>query len=164
LPKGDRGQFLIEKLTEIGVAKFVPLRTARSVVEPRDTKLEKLERTVVEASKQCGRNRLMQIEHVMDWQAYVREVEPLSLRVLAQPAKPQHPSEGHLDQLLAKVKLECLTKIALAVGPEGGFTDEEVQDAVEIGWQPVDLGPRILRIETAAIVVAAHAALCIGNR
>src|SRR5262245_8562482 len=56
LPKGDRAQFLIEKLTELGVTNFVPLSTARSVVHPRETKIEKLERYVIEASKQCGRN------------------------------------------------------------------------------------------------------------
>jgi 16S rRNA (uracil1498-N3)-methyltransferase len=164
LPKGDRAHFLIEKLTEIGVTKFVPLRTARSIVDPRETKLEKLQHAVIEASKQCGRNRLMQIERVMDWQVYDREVEPFSLRVLAHPGKLQHPSEGRLDQLLAKAKLESLTKIAIAVGPEGGFTDEEVKEAIAIGWQPVDLGPRILRVETAAIVLAAHTALRISNR
>ena len=59
LPKGDRAQFLIEKLTELGVAAFTPLQTARSVVHPRETKLDKLQRYVIEASKQCGRNMLM---------------------------------------------------------------------------------------------------------
>jgi 16S rRNA (uracil1498-N3)-methyltransferase len=161
LPKGDRAHFLVEKLTEIGVTKFVPLRTARSIVDPRETKLEKLQRAVIEASKQCGRNRLMQIDRLVDWHSYIREVEPFSLRVLAHPAK--HSSEGRLDQLLAKAKLESLIKIALAVGPEGGFTDEEVQNGVELGWQPVDLGPRILRMETAAIVVAAWAAMLSGT-
>src|SRR5438093_5854105 len=56
LPKGDRGDFLIEKLTELGVTDFVPLRTQRSIVHPRETRLDKLERAVIEASKQCGRN------------------------------------------------------------------------------------------------------------
>ena len=121
-------------------------------------------RSVIEASKQCGRNRLMQIERVTDWETYVHEVEPFSLRVLAHPAEGQPASESRLDQLLAKAQLERLTKIALAVGPEGGFTDEEVQESIAIGWQPVDLGPRILRMETAAIVLAAHTALRISNR
>ena len=62
LPKGDRAQFLVEKLTELGVTSFVPLKTARSVVEPREAKREKLQRYVIEASKQCGRNVLMRIE------------------------------------------------------------------------------------------------------
>ena len=65
LPKGDRTQFLIEKLTEIGVTSFVPLSTRRSVVHPREGRLEKLQRYVIEASKQCGRNALMQVGPVV---------------------------------------------------------------------------------------------------
>src|SRR5437899_5962052 len=72
LPKGDRAQFLIEKLTELGVTAFTPLHTARSVVHPRQTKLEKLQRYVIEASKQCGRNVLMEVRPVSDWSAFCR--------------------------------------------------------------------------------------------
>src|SRR5207237_1171370 len=67
----DRAQVLIEKLTELGATAFVPLRTGRSVVEPRETRLEKLERYVIEASKQCGRNVLMSIEPPADWDDFV---------------------------------------------------------------------------------------------
>ena len=67
LPKADRADFLIEKLTELGVTRFVPLRTERSVVHPKATKLDRLERAVIEASKQCGRNVLMQIGPLTDW-------------------------------------------------------------------------------------------------
>src|SRR5262249_19912616 len=90
LPKGDRGQFLIEKLTELGVKAFVPLRTRRSVVHPGEGKQEKLERYVIEASKQCGRNVLMQIEDVADWESYCRRDGLPALRILA------HPGEGGL--------------------------------------------------------------------
>src|SRR5437868_6925707 len=62
LPKGDRAGFLVEKLTGLGATGLVPLRTRRSVVHPGETKREKLERYVVEASKQCGRNVLLRIE------------------------------------------------------------------------------------------------------
>src|SRR5262249_2482587 len=56
LPKGDRTDFLVEKLTELGVTRFVPLITARSVVHPKESAVEKFRRAVIEASKQCGRN------------------------------------------------------------------------------------------------------------
>src|SRR5205823_5168547 len=69
LPKGDRGQFLIEKLTELGVIDFVPLRTARSIVHPRD--IDKLRRHVIEASKQCGRNVLMRVLPVREWKEHI---------------------------------------------------------------------------------------------
>src|SRR5438128_8256391 len=67
LPKGDRAQFLLEKLTELGVRTFVPLRTQRSVVHPRESKLAKLQRYVIEASKQCGRNVLLHLQPLADW-------------------------------------------------------------------------------------------------
>jgi 16S rRNA (uracil1498-N3)-methyltransferase len=67
MPKGDRGDFLIEKLTELGVTRFTPLDTARSVVTPKESRIEKLQHAVIEASKQCGRNVLMEVEPVMTW-------------------------------------------------------------------------------------------------
>ena len=70
VPKGDRADFLIEKLTELGVARFVPLVTTRSVVVPKG--VEKFERMVIEASKQCGRNVLMRIDPPQSWAAFVR--------------------------------------------------------------------------------------------
>src|SRR5437762_14378864 len=68
LPKGDRAQFLVEKLTELGVRAFVPLATRRSVVHAGEGKREKLQRYVIEASKQCGRNVLMQVAPPADWE------------------------------------------------------------------------------------------------
>jgi 16S rRNA (uracil1498-N3)-methyltransferase len=143
LPKGDRGQFLVEKLTELGVARFVPLTTERSVVHPREGKLERLERWVIEASKQCGRNVLMQIAPVEAWASYCRRADSRALRFLAHP--------GELAIAKAHHELVCL-----AVGPEGGLTDEEVALARAAGWQTVGLGPRTLRIETAALLLAAR--------
>src|SRR5262249_32264571 len=70
LPKGDRAHFLVEKLTEIGVTEFVPMSTERSVVHPRETKLEKLQRHVIEASKQCGRNVLMRVASLENWETF----------------------------------------------------------------------------------------------
>src|SRR5262245_30305587 len=67
LPKGDRGDFLIEKLTELGVARFTPLVTERTVVLPKDGRLDRLTRAVIEASKQCGRAVLMEIGPPTKW-------------------------------------------------------------------------------------------------
>ena len=62
LPKGDRQKWLVEKAVELGVARIVPLRTQRSVAQPVEQALVRLRRAVIEASKQCGRNRLLQID------------------------------------------------------------------------------------------------------
>src|SRR5205814_9535817 len=83
LPKGDRAQFLLEKLTELGVTAFTPLQTARSVVHPREAKLDKLQRHVIEASKQCGRNVLMAVGPLTEWAPLVRRGDLPAPRVLA---------------------------------------------------------------------------------
>jgi 16S rRNA (uracil1498-N3)-methyltransferase len=144
LPKGDRAQFLVEKLTELGATALVPLRTARSVVHPRETKLDKLERYVIEASKQCGRNVLMAVAPLTDWETYCVHGDLPGRRLLA------HPGETPGDWAVRADR-------AVAVGPEGGFTDAEVALARDAGWRTVGLGPRILRVETAALVLAALA-------
>src|SRR5262245_20788060 len=71
LPKGDRQKWLVEKLTELGVTELVPLVTTRGVAQPTDSALERLERSVIEAAKQCGRNRLMRIAKPMTWDEFV---------------------------------------------------------------------------------------------
>jgi 16S rRNA (uracil1498-N3)-methyltransferase len=142
LPKGDRAQFLLEKLTELGVTHFVPLRTARSVVHPRETKLDRLERHVIEASKQCGRNVLLQVGPLTPWAAYCRRPDLPARKLLGHLGGPALGSTAPVDT-------------AIAVGPEGGFTEEEIAEAQEANWALVGLGPRILRVETAAVVLAA---------
>jgi 16S rRNA (uracil1498-N3)-methyltransferase len=148
LPKGDRAQFLVEKLTELGVAAYVPLSTQHSVVHPREAKLDKLQRYVIEASKQCRRNVLMEVRPLGDWAEYCHC-----------PALPERRWLGHPGGTAKLGDLHGTGDAAIAVGPEGGFTDTEVEAAVAAGWRLVDLGPRILRVETAAVVLAARAAL-----
>jgi 16S rRNA (uracil1498-N3)-methyltransferase len=143
LPKGDRGQFLIEKLAELGVSRFVPLRTRRSVVHPSESRQEKLARYVIEASKQCGRNVLMQIGPLRTVETHLIEKDLPPLRLLAHPSgEPLTPPHSGQD-------------VAVAIGPEGGFSDEEVEGARGAGWRIVSLGPRVLRVETAALAIAA---------
>jgi 16S rRNA (uracil1498-N3)-methyltransferase len=147
LPKMDRASFLIEKLTELGATSFVPLRSDRSVVHPRETRLEKLHRTVVEASKQCGRNVLMRVEPLVNWEDYVKRDELPRNKLLA------HPGSESVAGAIQQVNVGG--GYAVAVGPEGGFTDAEVIVAQAAGWRLVSLGSRILRVETSALMLAA---------
>jgi 16S rRNA (uracil1498-N3)-methyltransferase len=144
LPKGDRAQFLVEKLTELGVTRFIPLHTRRSVVHPGEGKHEKLKRYVIEASKQCGRNVLMQVEPVTEWAVFCKGENLARHRVLAHISGDAAIWPRRED-------------LALAVGPEGGFAEDEVELAKTCGWRIIALGPRTLRVETAAIVLAACA-------
>jgi 16S rRNA (uracil1498-N3)-methyltransferase len=143
LPKGDRAQFLVEKLTELGVTCLHLLLTDRAVVQPREAKVEKLQRYVIEASKQCGRNVLMRVEPPRPWREVVTDTTLPACRLVAHPGAAWH--EG----------LSAEATVA-AVGPEGGFTEAEVALALANGWRAVGLGPRVLRVETAALALAAR--------
>ena len=148
LPKGDRQKWLVEKAVELGVTRLVALETARGVAQPAASTLSKLERAVVEAAKQCGRNRLMEISPALSWDEYLHSPPPDAWRIVA------HPGGSPLDATDA-IQADQARDVFLAVGPEGGLTDEEVATAQKAGWQLVDLGPRILRIETAAVLLVA---------
>jgi 16S rRNA (uracil1498-N3)-methyltransferase len=151
LPKGDRQKWLVEKLTELGVTTLVPLATERGVAQPTAGALDRLRRSVIEASKQCGRNRLMRIAEPQAWVEWVADLsnEANGRRFIA------HPNGLSLSEL----DLSARQPTCLAIGPEGGFTDAEVAAATAAGWQAVALGPRILRVETAAVALAAAVAL-----
>src|SRR3990172_5023056 len=73
LPKGDRQKWLVEKAVELGVTRIIPLRTQRGVAQPVEQALVRLRRSVIEASKQCGRNRLLQIDEPQDWRDFVAD-------------------------------------------------------------------------------------------
>jgi 16S rRNA (uracil1498-N3)-methyltransferase len=150
LPKGDRQRWLVEKATELGAARLVPLVTRRSNDRESPGVLEKLRRAVIEASKQCGRNRLMAIEPPTALESYI-EAPHAGLRLIAHPGGEPLVSADPLPG-----------EIALAIGPEGGFTEEEFAAARAAGWTPVGLGSRILRIETAALALLATLAGRVG--
>jgi 16S rRNA (uracil1498-N3)-methyltransferase len=151
LPKGDRQKWLVEKLTELGVTKFIPLETQRGVAQPTASAMSRLERWVVEVSKQCGRNVLMSIEPAQSLQAFSDSSSAVGSQCLFADTQATTslsitaPSPGQY--------------VYLAIGPEGGWTDAERITAREGGWQCVSLGDRVLRVETAAIALAAWVSL-----
>ncbi|REK26290.1 MAG: 16S rRNA (uracil(1498)-N(3))-methyltransferase [Planctomycetota bacterium] len=160
LPKGDRQKWLVEKAVELGVARLLPLKTKRGVAQPVTSAIERLRRSVIEAAKQCGRNRLMEIGEPVEVVDLFSEWAAEDLALVAHPesdgaaatapwtgpavtlgeVSSQRGSDGH---------------VVVAIGPEGGFADEELAAAAEAAWRRLDLGPRILRVETAALTVAA---------
>jgi 16S rRNA (uracil1498-N3)-methyltransferase len=163
LPKGDRQRWLVEKVTELGVARVVPLVTARSVAQPVAAALARLRRAVIEASKQCGRNRLMEIAEAQPWSDFVNLGPTSAMRWIAHRSASDGESVIGSSQssVFPRIQLAIGAKeIVVAIGPEGGFTVEEVAAALDAGWRQVDLGPRVLRVETAAIAVAAWVAFC----
>jgi 16S rRNA (uracil1498-N3)-methyltransferase len=145
VPKGDRFGWMIEKATELGVARFVPLITERSVVIPGQGKLDKMRRTIVEASKQCGRPRLMELAVPALWSEFVGTLLGPSAGWVADPAGEPFDAPD----------MTLTGPVVAAIGPEGGLTSAELELAVGAGAKLISLGPRILRIETAALALAA---------
>ena len=150
-PKGDRFRWLVEKATELGVERLIPLRTTRTVVDPRNAKLDKLRQTVVAACKQSGRARLMSINETTDFESLC--TSRAAHHSTASATLLLHPDAPPLREQLRSVEGEML----LVIGPEGGFTSEELEQADALGFQRGALGPTILRTETAALAGASVA-------
>lgn len=145
VPKGERFDWLVEKAVELGVERLQPISCRRSVVDPRAGKLERVRRRVIEASKQCGRNRIMEVLDTAAWEVAVASTA-------GAPRLVAHPDGVPFDRW---PNAEGAPAPVLAVGAEGGFAPEEVELAERAGWRAVSLGRYIMRIETAAIAGAA---------
>jgi 16S rRNA (uracil1498-N3)-methyltransferase len=153
LPKADKFELLLQKNTEVGVRFFQPVFTERSTIklEP-DTVLKKEERwrkIISEAAEQSGRKIIPELEPVRNWNQVMATFGERPGLILI-------PWEGERANSLKKV-LEGYAgvpeMVTIFIGPEGGFSQTEVQQARDKGAVPVTLGPRILRTETAGLVV-----------
>lgn len=151
MPKGDRQKFLIEKLVELGVERLVPLKTTRSVALANNKVIQRLQKQVVEASKQCGRNRLMEISEERSLSQFSESLDESCQKLIADPYQGK-PIAAMAAGFNAN---ECFDRVAVAIGPEGGFDESENELAQSLGFLPIRLGPAILRVETAALAVAA---------
>ncbi|WP_442507343.1 RsmE family RNA methyltransferase [Novipirellula sp. SH528] len=150
LPKPDRCRDLVERLTEIGVKTLTPIVAARTQREPSASLLEKLRRTVIEACKQSGRNHLMEIQDTLTTEKFLLEAaERDQSRWIAHPV-------DETESAAMSTGNGKTAKSVVAVGPEGGWTEDEVALAMQHGFQCLPLGNRIYRIETAAVVIAAR--------
>ena len=148
LPKGERQKWLVEKLTELGVARLLPVVTERGVAEATPSAIERLRRGVIEACKQCGRDRLMEIGQPISVADILADRSAGTVGLIA--AAGGGPLEA--------VAWPTAQAIVGLVGPEGGFTADELARAEAVGWPRVALGPHVLRVETAAIALAARVA------
>lgn len=141
-PKGERGDWLVEKLAELGVRRVVWLQTERSVSHPSPSKQERQLRVMEAATRQCGGYWVPAVEG------------PLGLREVAERypggwvADPGGEPWPHCLQALPQRR-------TVVVGPEGGFTSSELETLNEDGYTKVRLSPLILRVETAALLGAA---------
>ena len=154
LLKGEKFDVVVQKATELGAHRVVPLITSRADVRihnPEDAqkKQERWQRIALEATKQCGRARLMKIDAPISYAEFVARASgdhELCLMFSERGGSPFANAVAAIDQA---------SSIKAVVGSEGGWTDEEIQQASTAQWRIVTLGGRTLRAETAAITVAA---------
>ena len=150
LPKGERQKWLIEKITELGTDYLIPLTTSRSVAQPTSAAISRLRRGVVEACKQSKRNRLLEITPSQSLDTLLSTAST-KVRILACPT-----SSDSMQSMLSTP----IDEILIVIGPEGGFTEEELALSRAHDFQHMSLGQNILRIETAAIAAAVLAGQC----
>jgi 16S rRNA (uracil1498-N3)-methyltransferase len=159
--KFDRMEWIIEKATELGAERFVPMTARRSekhLAQAAPARVERWRRVAREAAKQSRRSDVPTVEDVVTLKAAVHvKAAPPGLNLLL-------AEQERSTTLLAAMEREGLGSgsVHLAVGPEGGWTAEEESLFGLEGWQPVSLGPRILRAETAGITAMAVVAAMLG--
>lgn len=147
LPKGSGFDDVVRQVTELGVTEMVPVISDRTLLQPSANKLERWRRIAQEAAEQSERQTVPTI------------AEPCSLADYWQQSPSPEPTEQRLicvtrqaaPHLLQKLQPEA-SQITIAIGPEGGWTEAEVERAIAAGYQPVSLGQRILRTVTAPLV------------
>ncbi len=143
-PKNKRFDVLLQKATELGVDKIIPISTKRSIAKPSETKINRLKKIIIEAAKQSGRNSVPELNSLITVEKLIKNSREYDLKLVLDPKGKQ------IKEVLKGVTRK---KIICLVGPEGGFTDEEISLAVENGFEVVSLGKGILRVETAGIAV-----------
>jgi 16S rRNA (uracil1498-N3)-methyltransferase len=142
LKNGANFDFLVEKATELGASALVPLLTERTL--PHHARTERWQKIALAAMKQSGRSVLPRVSEPERLDVFLKKNAGAEIRLLPHE-KTVRP---HLQDIIPVKE----ASVALAIGPEGGFSEEEVELAVAAGFIPVSLGPRRLRAETAALV------------
>ena len=145
LPKGPRADAMVGQLGQLGVDRLIPLRTARSIVEPRPRRLERFQRAAVTAAKQCRRAYLLTVAPPADLRQALDSEHDLKL--IADPAA--EPLEA------LPTRVAAARRILVLIGPEGGWTSDELSAAHAAGAVPWCFSTYVLRIETAAAAAAA---------
>ncbi|ADL07674.1 RsmE family RNA methyltransferase [Thermosediminibacter oceani] len=154
VPKGQKFDLILQKNTELGVSEFVPVITERTVVEiegeSKSKKAERWRKITKEAAKQCRRPDLPVVREPVSFDGCLELLK--NYRIVLVPWEGER--EVFLKSILSNVPPD-VPDIAVLIGPEGGFSVQEIERARKSGAVTVSLGPRILRTETAGFVVTA---------
>jgi len=153
LPKADKMDFIIEKATELGCGRIVPFRSSRTIPRPGEEearrRLLRWERVAAAAAKQCGSGRVPEIFALAPYPAALEAASGCEGRIIFYEGEERFGLKALLG------RMGGIRSAALLVGPEGGFSADEVREAQARGFARAGLGPRILRVETAALAAVA---------
>ena len=156
MPKGDKLETVVQKSVELGVAEIVPVLSSRCISRPdaksAAKKRERLQRIAEEAAKQSGRGILPAVGEMISFAQMLQQLQEFDSVLLF------YEGGGRPVNELAQGK-----KIAVVIGPEGGFDQSEVQQAEQAGAKIASLGPRILRTETAPLAALSLIMFVTGN-
>jgi len=156
LPKADKFEYIIEKCTEIGVKEITPVAMKRSIVklDERDKakKLERWQKIAEVAAKQSKRDSILKVNNVINLQNIFEKVKDYDILLVAY----EEEKENTLKEVLRKFKEKGDLKIAVIIGPEGGIDENEINLCKEKKFTSVTLGKRILRTETAPLVISSN--------
>jgi len=153
LPKADKMDFILEKATELGCSRVVPFRSSRTIprLDGREArrKILRWERVALAAAKQCGSGRVPEIPGLVSFP------EAIAIGARSAGRIVLYEGVGRFGLARALAGMETADSVSLLIGPEGGFSEEEVREAESAGFVRTGLGQRILRVETAALAAVA---------
>ncbi len=155
LPKSDKMEWIIQKAVELGVSRIVPVATGRSIVKLDEKKAkgkqERWQQIALAAAKQSKRGVIPEITAVMSVKEALKHASSMETKLI-----PYEMAEDGMSVTRKLIQgIVPGNKIALFIGPEGGFEEKEIQMACELGFNAITLGKRILRTETAGMTVLA---------
>jgi 16S rRNA (uracil1498-N3)-methyltransferase len=156
LTQREKFEWMLQKCTEIGASEFIPMITSRSLVQDMsevERKRERWESILQEAAEQSGRGYIPMLHPAQAFTAALLDSARFSLKLIPWDEEKAHHIDAAIKTPFAGNPSEF--SVAVLIGPEGGFSGGEIDQAMKAGLQPVTLGPRILRMETAAIVSTA---------
>ena len=148
---------IVQKATELGVTRIVPITTERTVVRvgapQADRKIEHWRAITIAACEQCGRNRLPELQAPVNWRTWIEAWRPASSAFVLSTR-----ASARLGAVPGSAQ-----ELDLLIGPEGGLSTDEESEALGAGFRGISLGPRVLRTETAAIAALAAIQHTLGD-
>jgi len=155
LPKAHKMDFIVQKAAELGADRIVSFQSSRSVprlsTDKTRAKVSRWRSIATEAARQCGRADIPEIEGIVSFEEMLTYAERESLKIIFW----EEESERGIKEVLRDEKYAGANGISVVIGPEGGFSQEEIEKAADRGFISVTLGRNILKVETAALTILA---------